>query len=137
MKDHGKEKVIFIADDDNAVRASLQKYLISCGFHVRGLEDGLSLILLCQHLTPDLIISDIRMPCMDGISLIQELQKREETKNIPVIFISAFYDSDILKTAKTLGAKEFLLKPFSLDNLDQAIERTLAISEYQAWMEYT
>lgn len=125
MNDHGKEKVIFIADNDDAVRASLQKYLISCGFNVRGLEDGLSLILLCQHLTPDMIISDIRMPGMDGISLIQELQKREETKNVPVIFISAFYDSDILKSAKTHGAKEFLLKPFSLDNLDQAIERNL------------
>jgi len=57
---------------------------------------------------------------------MNELKKREETKNIPVIFMSAYYDDGVMMKAKKLGAEDFIFKPFEVGRLEKMINRTFS-----------
>ena len=112
-------------DDNEDLRNSLMDYFETKGFEVNAIEDGQMVGIECQRRIPDLIISDIRMPGLDGVSLMKELQRRDETKTIPIIFMSAYYDDDVMIAAKKLGAEDFILKPFQADRLEKMINRTI------------
>ncbi len=119
------KKLIFVVDDDTILRNAIKRFLCSRGFEVKALEDGFDVLLLCEYLHPDLIISDIRMPKLDGITLLEGLRNREATRDIPVIFMSAFGNDEILDKARELGAEFFLLKPFQVSYLEEVIEHAL------------
>ncbi len=122
-------KSVFIVDDDPTIRNSLEDYLGFRGFDVMAFNNGQLVSRVLEYGTPDLIISDIRMPELNGISLLRRLKKSEKTRNIPVILMSAYEDDAILKDAKKLGADFFLFKPFPLDRLDKLIEKILRTME--------
>jgi CheY-like chemotaxis protein len=117
------KKMIFVVDDDQTIRYSLQRYLTKLGFEVKTLANGFEVLLLSMYMVPDLLISDIRMPKLDGVTLLKALKNNEGTKNVPVIFMSAYPKDEILEEAKTLGAKYFLIKPFPLEYLDDLLHR--------------
>ncbi|HUT52863.1 MAG TPA: response regulator [bacterium] len=117
------KKMIFVVDDDQTIRYSLQRYLSKLGFEVKTLANGFEVLLLSMYMVPDLLISDIRMPKLDGVTLLKALKNNEGTKNVPVIFMSAYPRDEILEEAKTLGAKYFLIKPFPLEYLDDLLHR--------------
>lgn len=127
-----KQQMILVVDDDKVLLKSLCDYLSFKGYKVKGVEDGEDVLYLCKHLLPNLIISDIRMPRLDGISLLQGLKNNEPTKEIPVIFISAYADDEMKNKAKDLGARFFLAKPFPLDALDKFIDKVLDQEEKSA-----
>lgn len=120
-----KKKLIFVVDDDVILRNAISRYLDSRGYDVKSMEDGFNVLLLCEYLLPDLIISDIRMPKLDGITLLQGLRNRDETKKIPVIFMSAYGQEDIMNSARELGADFFLIKPFPMDYLDDLVRHVV------------
>lgn len=128
-----KTKLIYLADDDVTFLNALEKYLINLGFEIKSMEDGFDVLTLCQYIVPDVIISDIRMKKLDGISLLEALKNRDETKNIPVIFMSAYTDDEPMQMAKKLGARFFLFKPFSLECLEKEIDKTLKIATFDEW----
>ena len=128
------KKLIFVVDDDPVIRDSLESYLIFRGFIVRAMDDGMDVIQMCRHFLPDLIISDIRMPRLDGISLLQGLREKEKTKDIPVILMSAYTEDEIVKRAQELGAEFFIFKPFTLPQLDEYIEK-IFVEEYKYIVE--
>jgi CheY-like chemotaxis protein len=117
------KKMIFVVDDDQTIRYSLQRYLSKLGFEVKTLANGFEVLLLSMYLMPDLVISDIRMPKLDGVTLLKALKNNEATKGVPVIFMSAYPKDEILEEAKNLGAKYFLIKPFPLEYLDDLLHR--------------
>jgi two-component system nitrogen regulation response regulator GlnG len=117
------KKMIFVVDDDQTIRYSLQRYLNKLGFEVKTLANGFEVLLLSMYMVPDLLISDIRMPKLDGVTLLKALKNNEATRNVPVIFMSAYPKDEILEEAKTLGAKYFLIKPFPLEYLDDLLHR--------------
>lgn len=117
------KKMIFVVDDDQTIRYSLQRYLNKLGFEVRTLSNGFEVLLLCMYMVPDLILSDIRMPKLDGVTLLKALKNNETTKDVPVIFMSAYPRDETLEEAKILGAKYFLIKPFPLEYLDDLLHR--------------
>jgi len=118
-------RLILIVDDDPVMRNSLARYLAKRGFDVKTVGDGFEVLLLLEYLHPDLIITDIRMPKLDGLTLLQGLKNREPTSKIPVIFMSGCSTDEILQKAKELGALFFLFKPFPLNYLDEVIEEIL------------
>jgi CheY-like chemotaxis protein len=119
------KKLIFIVDDDPVMRQSLTRYISQLGYQARPVQDGFDVLVMLEYYHPDLIISDIRMPKLDGITLLQGLRNREQTRDIPVIFMSGCATDEILGRAKELGAKFFLFKPFPLSYLGELIAKIL------------
>ena len=122
-------KLILVVDDDEFMRYSLNRYLTSHGYRVKTMKDGFDVLLACLYLMPDLIITDIRMPRLDGVTLLEGLRNRPETRNIPVIFMSAFSTDETMEDARKLGAEFFLVKPFPNEKLRALIDMILARHE--------
>ena len=119
-------KLILVVDDDQFMRYNINRFLTSRGYRVKLMKDGFDVLLVCLYLMPDLIISDIRMPKIDGVTLLEGLRNRLETRNIPVIFMSAFAADDVMEQARKLGAEYFLAKPFDNESLVGLIDNVLA-----------
>lgn len=113
---------VALADDQDLVRAGLQALLERVGVEVVLLAaDGAELLERIDASPADVIVSDIRMPGLDGISMVRELrQRRNQT---PVVMLTTFEDADLLLAAVEAGAQGFLLKGASAEDLIAAIDR--------------
>ena len=122
MKHSGKaiEKAdVLIVDDVEANRVILGEIVGAMGYSVILAEDGAQALALMQKDLPKLVLTDISMPVMDGYELCRVLKTNVETRNIPVIFISAFDEpKDIIK-GFNMGGEDYITKPF-LPELVQA-----------------
>jgi CheY-like chemotaxis protein len=117
--------LLFVVDDDQIMRRTLKRYLESKDFSVMTIKDGYDALVKLDEITPALIISDIRMEKLDGLSLLAALKNRLETKSIPVIFMTAYADDKIIKQSQSLGASFFLTKPFPLPSLEELVNKIL------------
>lgn len=102
--------MILIADDDAQIRDVLRIALSQAGFAVAEAADGRAALEAAQSLTPDLIVLDIGMPEMDGLSVCRELRK---TSQVPVLFLTAQADEIDRVVGLELGADDYVSKPFS------------------------
>ncbi len=112
-----RELIVWIVDDDQSVRWVLEKALAQVGMETRSFERAEHLLEAIGHNTPDVLITDIRMPGMDGIALLERLS--QTSPDLPIIVITAHADLDHAVAAYEGGAFEYLPKPF---DLDEAIE---------------
>jgi CheY-like chemotaxis protein len=120
-------KTIIILDDELASREVLASELNKRGFTAIPMEsksEGYHWIVDNQ---PDLIISDIKSPRMDGFELLKMLKANPFTSDIPFIFLTAYSDHKKIDTAKEMGADEFILKPCNVNQLNKIIRRLLSI----------
>jgi DNA-binding response OmpR family regulator len=93
------------------------------GYHVRTAENGLQALFTLEAERPAIVILDLRMPVMDGWQLAEELRTWDVT--IPVLLISGA-NSDVGTIAQQIGARDFLAKPFDLQDLLQKVDRLIA-----------
>ena len=107
-------KSILIVDDDQSLRELLRLHLSSAGYDVTTASDGIEAGYAVLKSPPDLIISDIGMPHMDGYEFIAALKSDKTLPQIPVIFLTSMDDSD---RGKQLGAVGFITKPVRADKL--------------------
>ncbi|MFH1277336.1 MAG: response regulator [Candidatus Eisenbacteria bacterium] len=123
---NAKEIRILVADDQLHVRKFLREILEGDGFLVEDAEDGAQVIAKVRESHYDLVISDIRMPKLDGNRVVQKL--KEVAPELPVILITAYgYDpSHIAVRARREGVVEVLYKPFDLRKLKEAISKALS-----------
>jgi len=125
---HHRKKRILAVDDDGLVRRSLEILLREAGYDpvvANGGQEALG-FLVQRHF--DLLITDMRMPGMDGLQVIQAVRQYcQEMKKqpIPEIVLTAYNDEQVRQSAVRLGVKEFLLKPFKIDEFLGVIERNL------------
>lgn len=115
-------KKILVIDDDAAVRESLSDCLAMDGFEVLSAPNGREGLRICEESSPDVVLTDIVMPDMDGIEVVQAL--RDLHPACKVIAMSGGWrlgTSDFLRIAKSLGADATLAKPFDLDVLAATI----------------
>ena len=126
MPDDKKKTRILIIDDDVGFRDLLRLHLSAAGYQVQLADDGVTggRALLAQ--TPDLIVSDLNMPFLDGFELLSLLRSDPETAKIPVILLSGRSDGDTMAKAVELGAADFLIKPVTRDQLFESIEACLS-----------
>lgn len=118
------KKHILIVDDDPSIRSLLKRNLeksYKCSEAVNGVE---ALSLLSESNSFDLVITDIQMPVMSGIKLIEEMDKRSIKK--PVCVISGSIDDSIITKLDNLGCSDFLEKPFMPNELFQKVDNTLS-----------
>ncbi len=112
---------VWIVDDDSSIRWVLERALTSEGFGCRTFEDGESLLAALNSDFPEVILSDIRMPGIDGLSLLQLIQEKQP--EVPVIIMTAHSDLDSAVNAYQSGAFEYLPKPFDVDEAIALVRR--------------
>lgn len=117
---------VLLAEDEALIRLDLKEMLEEEGFEVVGeAGDGESAVRLAQELKPDLIILDVKMPGMDGITAAERIAER---RIAPVVMLTAFSQRDLVERARDAGAMAYLVKPFQKRDLLPAIE--MAVSRY-------
>jgi len=120
---------IWIAEDDRSLRWVMEKAISREGIEVRSFENGDDLLLALQSSLPEIIISDIRMPGIDGLELLKQIHSTRP--NIPVIITTAHSDLDSAVAAYQGGAFEYLPKPFDLDELVDVARRGVTFAREQ------
>ena len=125
MPGTGRPRILII-DDDVGFRDLLRIHLSAAGYQVQVAEDGVTggRALLAQ--APDLIVSDVNMPFLDGFELLSLLRADAETASIPVILLSGRSDGDTMAKAVELGATDFLTKPVTHEQLLDSVKACLA-----------
>lgn len=118
---------VWIVDDDNSIRWVLEKALSQEGFEVESFSNADLLLQRLDFDQPDTILSDIRMPQMDGMALLDTLQ--QQYSNIPVIIMTAHSDLDSAVNAYQHGAFEYLPKPFDIDEAINLTTRAIEQSQ--------
>ena len=121
---------VWIVDDDHAIRWVLERALQQAQISSRSFEDGQQLLDALELDSPNLIISDIRMPGIDGLSLLQRLQQQIE--HVPVIIMTAHSDLDSAVASYQGGAFDYLPKPFDIDDAVGLVQRGLQHAQQQA-----
>lgn len=116
---------ILVIDDDEIIRKLISQCLIHEGYSVAEAKNGCYALEYLQNSFPDLIISDIMMPELDGISLLQHLRESKSTESIPVILVTAQTDLDKLVSAFKIGADDFIVKPFAVPELLARVQAKL------------
>jgi len=117
------DPVVFVVDDDDAVRESLELSLKLAGYRVECFASALAFLASGAPSRPGCLVTDIRMPDMDGLELQGELKKRNSA--LPVIVITGHGDVPLAVRAMKAGAGDFLEKPFARDALLGAVQRAL------------
>jgi DNA-binding NtrC family response regulator len=112
---------VLIVDDDPAIRTSLAEALSDDGITVTVAESGARALALFDHTAPDVVLSDVRMPDIDGLALLQTL--RERAPSVDIILMTAFDDMPTVVAAMRGGAVEFLVKPLNLRQLRHVVDR--------------
>ncbi len=119
-------KRILVIEDEPAIRHAVVDILESGNFQIVEAENGLVGVRAAREHLPDLIICDIMMPRLDGYGVLEELSQDPATATIPLIFLTARADRAALRRGMDLGADDYLTKPFSHDELLQAVDTRLA-----------
>ena len=117
---------ILIADDERDIRDLITFTLRFAGYDVIATANGEEAYQMAVQEVPDLILLDVRMPRMTGYEACKQIKEHPGTCNIPVIFLSAKGQESEVKTGLEMGATEYILKPFSPDELTQKIEEILS-----------
>lgn len=109
-------KIVLLAEDNSIIRQNLKEYLSSY-FTILEAENGMEAFTIALQAVPDLVVSDVMMPELDGIGLVEKIKSDERTSHIPVILLTAS-DSETqrIKGLET-GADDYILKPFNVDVL--------------------
>lgn len=115
------QRTILVADDDKDLVMALSIRLRAAGYDVISAHDGDEAFELASKNKPDLIILDVRMPAGGGFTSIDRMKHSLNTRNIPVIFLTAFDDEDMREEGRKLGAVGFFRKPFDDSEFMEAI----------------
>lgn len=115
--------LILVVDDERAIREGLKAILNSAGYKVRTASDGYIAIRSIREVRPDLVLMDVMMPRMDGITACKEIRKTDEI--LPILFLTAFDSDQNELKALRVGADDFLSKDVPEEVLIRKIERAL------------
>lgn len=116
------KKKILIVDDELFVRKVVAKVLEKEGYNVAIASDGKDALMKAESLDPDLVITDLSMPNMNGMELALMLKKKE----IRVIILSAHVSESAVKKLTLLNVKDIIVKPFDMDKLLNSVKKAFA-----------
>jgi CheY-like chemotaxis protein len=116
---------ILVADDDPWILRMVANVLGKRGYEVEVASDGEDALERALAAPPDLLITDVMMPKMDGWTLVKALRARPEMAFLPVIFLTGLSSDDDRIRGFRLGADDYMAKPFRFEELDLRVERTL------------
>lgn len=116
------DRTVWVVDDDRSIRWVMEKALAQAGLACQSFETGEALLEAMATGAPDVVISDIRMPGIDGLALLSQL--RQAHPGLPVIITTAHSDLDSAVASYEEGAFEYLPKPFDVDEIVSTVMRT-------------
>jgi two-component system, cell cycle response regulator DivK len=119
-------KRILLVEDNDMNRMLMTDYLSYCGYNVKSLSDGLTFFSSIEIFQPQLILLDLKLPDIDGYSLLETIQKNPDLSKIPVIVVSAFAFKADQERAIGLGARCYFTKPVNLSALILTIQEELS-----------
>ena len=127
MADSERRAHVLVVEDDPALRELLRTALDRHGYVVATAEHGLDALVQIDAARPKphLLLVDIMLPELDGLSLVRALKTRAETRNIPVMFITAKTDSKTIAEGISAGARYYVTKPFVLEDLLAKVKRAI------------
>ncbi len=114
-------KTILLVEDDNSIRDMVRTFLELNKFSVITASNGKDGLALAKRIMPDLIISDVMMPQMDGFEMKKILGKEEITATIPFIFLTSMAEKEKFRKGMELGADDYLTKPVVMEELKKSI----------------
>lgn len=118
-------KKVLIVDDDITLRTALTRYLENRGYSVQAAASGLEGLATFEADPPDLIVSDVMMPGMDGLEFCRRLRSTRPGQLVPFIFLSSRNELDDRVEGHRIGADDYLVKPFEMKELEAKIEAQL------------
>ncbi len=118
-------RLILTVDDSPSIRLMMKLTLTAQGFEVVQAVDGVEALELAQKRVADLVLTDINMPRMDGLTLIKELRALPDYKTVPMLILTTESGQDRKQIGKANGATGWLVKPFNDQQLLATIGRVL------------
>ena len=118
-------KKILVVDDDSILRKVLKHYLEKQGYQVKDVSSGKEGLSAFDEYQPDLVVSDVAMPEMDGLDFCRNLRSQPSGQLIPFIFLSGKDDLEDKVAGHSMGADDYLTKPFEMKELLAKIEAQL------------
>ncbi|RFB90122.1 two-component system response regulator [Rhizobium leguminosarum bv. trifolii] len=116
---------ILTVDDSASIRLTTKVTLTNAGYSVTEAADGAEGLATAKSSSFDLIVTDLNMPVMDGLTMIEELRKLPGQDGVPIIFLTTESDADLKARAKAAGATGWLTKPFDPENLVKIVKKVL------------
>jgi two-component system chemotaxis response regulator CheY len=116
---------ILTVDDSASIRQALKLTLSSAGYTVEDADNGQEGLRKAEVGSYDMIITDLNMPVMDGLSMIREIRARQAAVGVPIVFLTTESDDDMKAQAKSAGATGWIVKPFNPDQLLRIVKKVL------------
>ncbi len=116
---------ILTVDDSASIRLTTKVTLTNAGYTVTEAVNGAEGLATAQTAQFDLIVTDLNMPVMDGLTMIEELRKLPSQAGVPIIFLTTESDAELKARAKAAGATGWLTKPFDPENLVKIVKKVL------------
>jgi PAS domain S-box-containing protein len=123
-----ERQLVLVADDNVDMRTYLQNLLEDAGFRVEALGDGEQALAAARHSKPDLVLSDVMMPKLDGFGLLAALRQDAGLREIPVLLLSARAGEEAKVEGFAAGANDYLIKPFSARELVARVRANLDLA---------
>ena len=120
-----KKKVLTV-DDSRTIRNMLMMTLSGAGYDTVQAEDGMEGLEVLEQANPDVIVTDINMPRLDGFGFIEGVRRNERYRAVPILVLTTESDQDKKNRAREAGATGWIIKPFDPAKLIDAIERVTA-----------
>jgi two-component system chemotaxis response regulator CheY len=118
-------KTILVVDDSNAVRQSVAFTLEQAGYTVIQAVDGMDGVSKSEAHKPDLIITDVNMPNLDGIGLVRKVRENPANKFLPIIVLTTEAQKTKMDEGKEAGATGWIVKPFDADKLLGVVKKVI------------
>ncbi|MGR3177222.1 MAG: HD domain-containing phosphohydrolase [Candidatus Anammoxibacter sp.] len=126
---------ILIVDDEEMIRSMVEDVLVPVGYDVIQACNGLDALEKIKESSPDVVLTDVNMPKMDGFELLKQLKENEETKTIPIVMVTALNEMSVRIKAIELGVDDFLGKPMDILELRARIKSLLKVKAYNDYMQ--
>ena len=120
---------LLVADDEEKICHLLEAFFVERGFEVSLAHDGKEAMAYIREQRPHLVFLDLHMPGLNGLDILEEARKFDETMKI--IIITAVEDEETIRRAKSLGASDYVIKPFSLEYLKEEVLAKVSTSLYE------
>ena len=116
-----KVSEVWVVDDDESIRWVLKKAFLKSSINVRLFSDGREALKLADECEPEVVVSDIKMPDIDGLDLVRKM--KEIHSSLPIIIMTAYADLDKAVESFSSGAFEYLPKPFDIEEMLKIVKR--------------
>jgi CheY-like chemotaxis protein len=120
---------VLVVDDTNTLRSLVQIYLLAHGWEFVEAQDGAEGLEKVRAVRPDVVISDVKMPVMDGFELCAAIRSDPSLRDIPVVLLTMLGDEASRERGRLVGANAFLTKPISPDKLRDAVRAALGAKD--------